>query len=86
MLIMKNTELRRRINILADEMREAEMPPLTSELFGIFEKNGNRLEYENVYFLRRKFLAVYGISGILNRRTEDIEKLEYVLLEIERLL
>ncbi len=58
------------------------MPPLTSELFGIFEKNGNRLEYENVYFLRRKFLAVYGISGILNRRTEDIEKLGYVLLEI----
>jgi hypothetical protein len=79
---MKNTELRKRINILADEMREAEMPPLTSELFGIFEKNGNRLEYENVYFLRRKFLAVYGISGVLNRRREDIEKLEYVLLEI----
>ncbi|MCR5585116.1 MAG: hypothetical protein K6F63_06775 [Lachnospiraceae bacterium] len=79
---MKNTELKTRIIELADEMAGETMPELTDELFGLFEKNGNRLAYENVYFPRRKFLAVYGISAILFKRKEDIEKLEYVLDEI----
>ena len=50
------------IKILADQMRGEAMPPLTEELFALFETTGNRLEYENVYFRRRKFLAVFGMD------------------------
>ncbi len=84
MLIMKNTELKTRIIELSDELSGEKMPELTDELFGLFEKNGNRLAYENVYFPRRRFLAVYGISAVLFKRKEDIKKLEYVLEEVCR--
>lgn len=36
------------------------MPELTEELFAEFECTGNRLGYENIYFMRRKFLSVFG--------------------------
>ncbi len=84
MHIMKNTGLKSRIIELADEMRTESMPQITEELFGLFEKNGNRLEYEAVYFLRRKFLAVYGLAVIAEKRPEDILKLEEVLEDICR--
>ncbi len=79
---MNNTELKIRIIELADEMRDIPMPELTDELFGLFEKNGNRLSYENVYFKRRKFLAVYGIAVIIEGRTGDAKKLNEVLRSI----
>jgi hypothetical protein len=66
----------------ADTWRDIPMPSLTEELFGIFEKSGSRLEYENVYFTRRKYLATYGILSIMDRKKEDILKLEEVLLHI----
>ena len=37
------------------------MPKLTEELFSEFERNGNRLNYEKVYFERRRYLSVLGI-------------------------
>lgn len=67
---------------LADNMRSETMPPLTGELFALFETTGNRLDYENVYFKRRKFLAVFGIAAYLFRQPADMEKLEEVLLQI----
>ncbi|MCR5822807.1 MAG: heparinase II/III family protein [Lachnospiraceae bacterium] len=79
---MNNTELRNQIDRAACELRDKDMPELTDELFGLFEKNGNRLEYENVYFPRRRFLAVYGIKAILSGKQEDIRKLEQVIKEI----
>lgn len=79
---MKNTELKTEIIELADALREERMPELTDELFGRFEKNGNRLDYENVYFPRRRFLAVYGLAAMIGKRKEDVQKLEYVLEEI----
>lgn len=66
----------------AEEMREEEMPEITEELFALFEKNGNRLLYENVYFRRRRFLAVYGMAVFLRKREGDIRKLEEVIREI----
>lgn len=63
-------------------MREEPLPKLTEALFALFETTGNRLQYEAVYFRRRKFLAVYGIAAYIFRRQEDIEKLEEVLEEI----
>ena len=70
------------IKILADQMRGEAMPPLTEELFALFETTGNRLEYENVYFRRRKFLAVFGMAVYVFKRPEDIEKLEEVIADI----
>lgn len=70
------------IKNLADEMREESMPSLTEELFALFETTGNRLKYEEAYFRRRKFLAVFGLAAYIFQRSEDIAKLEEVLEEI----
>jgi len=67
---------------LADEMRNQPMPELTEELFALFETTGNRLKYEEVYFGRRKFLAVYGMAAIMFGRAEDFAKLEEILLSV----
>ncbi len=66
----------------ADRLRDQEMPPITEELFAIFEHTGNRLTYEAVYFLRRKFLAVFGLKAILDRDSRDVAKLEEVMADI----
>lgn len=58
------------------------MPLLTEELFSLFETTGNRLKYEDVYFKRRKFLSVFGISTYLWNRRSDAAKLEEILHEI----
>ncbi|MDY3919519.1 MAG: heparinase II/III family protein [Candidatus Limivivens sp.] len=68
----------------ADAMRREEIPPITEELFSLFEKTGNRITYENVYFRRRKFLAVYGMAALLHRRKEDLCMLEKIIREICR--
>lgn len=73
---------RQQIKQLADELRREVVPPLTEELFGLFETTGNRLKYEEVYFKRRKFLAVFAMAAYLFQRTEDFEKLSEVLDEI----
>ena len=70
------------IKTLADSLREMPMPLLTEELFALFEKNGNRLQYENVYFTRRKLLAVYGMAVLLFHRPEDLRQLEVILKDI----
>lgn len=71
-----------KIKEAGDELRNTKMPELTEELFSIYEKTGNRLIYEEVYFLRRKYLAVFGMLSILYREHGDILKLEEVLSDI----
>lgn len=68
----------------ADQLRTEEMPAISEELFAIYEHTGNRLTYENVYFMRRKFLAVFGLKAILDREPGDIRKLEEILKDICR--
>lgn len=58
------------------------MPELTEELFSMYEKTGNRIAYENVYFGRRKMLSVFGVLAMLDDRKEDIEKLEEVITAV----
>lgn len=72
----------RELKEAAGELRGRPMPPLTEELFSVYEQIGNRLSYEEVYFLRRKYLAVFGMNAVLFRRGEDIEELERVLTQI----
>lgn len=73
---------KKQVEVLADRMRGEAMPKLTEELFALFETTGNRLKYEEVYFLRRKFLAVFGMAAHMFKRPEDVEKLSEVLAEL----
>ncbi len=66
----------------ADALRDEKMPSITEKLFAIYENTGNRLAYEGVYFLRRKYLAVFGLKGILDGGERDLRKLEEVILDI----
>ena len=63
----------------AEKLRAEEMPEPTEDLFAIYENTGNRLIYEDVYFERRKFLAVFGLKAILDGEERDIQKLEDIL-------
>lgn len=67
-----------------EELREAPVPPITQELFDLYEKTGNRLKFERVYFLRRKFLVTFGLLSIWDKKKEDIEKLAEVIEDICR--
>ncbi|MGN1157250.1 MAG: heparinase, partial [Agathobacter sp.] len=61
-------EYERKILEEAKTLTTESLPVLTEELFALYEKTGNRLEYEKVYFQRRKHLSVAAIAG------GDIEK------------
>lgn len=41
------------------------IPPLTQELFDLFRLQGTRLEYERVYFERRRRLTTFGLLRLL---------------------
>ncbi len=64
------------------------MPEITEELFSLFEKNGNRLIYEEIYFTRRKFLTVIGLQALLEKQDngnvtdETLQKLIEIINEI----
>ena len=63
----------------AVRMMDEPMPEADEELFSLFEKTGNRLRYEEVYFLRRKYLAVFGCLSILDGGEAYVKKLAGVL-------
>ena len=63
----------------ADQLRNRPMREETEELFALFETTGNRLQYEDVYFERRKYLATFGLACYLEHRPEDLKKMEEVL-------
>lgn len=75
-------KFRQRLTEWGDMLRGQKMPALTEELFSLFEKTGNRLKYENVYFARRRFLAVFGLLTLWEKRPEDTQKLTEILEEI----
>lgn len=64
---------------LLAELREEPLPKLTEELFGEFERNGNRLRYETAYFGRRKQLTVFALAALLHRRPEEEKRLQEIL-------
>lgn len=67
-----------------------DLPQITDELFEDYFKTGNRLNYEGVYFTRRKYLTVYGIfleemsvSDFCFASLKDgFARLEYILYDI----
>ena len=72
----------RTVQCLAEEMRKLSLPKVTEELFALYETTGNRLNYEEVYFLRRKFLAVFAMASYIGKKEEDIRKLSEIVQEI----
>lgn len=64
------------------ELLHEQPPALTETLFALYETNGNRLEYESVYFRRRKMLSVFGILSVLERKKEYVEALENILTAV----
>ena len=61
------------------KLDKEEIPQLTEELFTLFERTGSRLEYENVYFKRRKFLTVYAMLSIMYGEQSRISRLEEII-------
>ncbi|MEK3732551.1 hypothetical protein MKX64_08840 [Paenibacillus sp. FSL M8-0334] len=47
------------------------VPELTYALFSLFAKQGSRLEYERVYFERRRRLNTFALLGLLEPERED---------------
>ncbi len=66
----------------AEKLKTVDISVLTEELFSEFERTGNRLKYENVYFGRRKRLSVYGIAVSVLDRYEYMDELEKILVDI----
>lgn len=60
-------DYKRQIHNEAERLFPLAMPEITEELFALFEQNGNRLLYEDVYFTRRKFLVVLGLRALLEK-------------------
>lgn len=54
----------------AARMLDETEPVLTEELFGLFDKTGERLPYERVYFEKRKRLSAFAIMSLLYPETE----------------
>lgn len=75
-------QFRGEVEAAGEELRSLPMPVLTDELFSLYESTGDRLAYENIYFERRRFLAVFGLLSIWYGRTKDLEKLAEVLANI----
>lgn len=80
-------QYQRKIVAMRESLSLDQLPKLTEELFSIYEKTGSRLEYEAVYFTKRKYLAVYGLLALIQSYEEKVEdslikELEYILRDI----
>jgi hypothetical protein len=67
-------------------LNKGTMPALSDEDFYLYQKTGNRIIYEKVYFLRRKYLMVFGILAEYEKNSENkkryIDKLTEVINDI----
>lgn len=75
-------DYKRKIEEIVKERKDKPMPPLTEALFHRYEKTGNRLDYEEVYFERRKYLSAFGLLAVLNRDAEELTALQEILISI----
>lgn len=75
-------DFHKEVEAAGEELRDVPLPVLTEETFGLYEKNGNRLIYEGLYFPRRKQLATFGLLSIWHKKAEDLKKLQEIITEI----
>lgn len=69
----------------AGKLLSQPLPMLSEELFSRFERFGDRLAYESVYFTRRKFLTVLGLRAILETQGNGAPS-EAVLTKLESVI
>ena len=73
------TDYREQLISAGKELDKKELPRLTEELFSEYARTGKRLNYENAYFMRRRFLTVYAMLSVLYGNRSDISRLETVI-------
>ncbi|HEY9054404.1 MAG TPA: hypothetical protein VIO60_06265, partial [Rectinemataceae bacterium] len=68
----------------AEESRARPIPALSAELFGLFDRTGDRGRYEAPYFERRRRLVSCALAAWLNggmRRLSELERLIEAILD-----
>lgn len=66
----------------AETYESRPIPPLTFSLYGLFDKNGSRSEYERVYFEKRGRLNAFAILSLAGEDDKSIRRLEDILWSI----
>ncbi len=66
----------------AELARDNAMPPLSYDLFRQFELNGDREQYQHVYFARRERLAACAIAAMVSADPQHIDVLQETIWEI----
>ncbi|MBD2867331.1 heparinase II/III family protein [Paenibacillus arenilitoris] len=79
-------EMAREVEEEGGRLLESPIPELTPELYGLFEKTGNRLTFESVYFERRRRLTAFALLHLLypgeeTYRESLVEIVEAILIE-----
>ncbi|MBB6039682.1 heparinase II/III family protein [Phytomonospora endophytica] len=68
--------------VRAEAAREEPLPELTHELYGRYVRDGDRMAYERRYFARRARLVACAAAALVDRRPEDLARLDEVLWRI----
>ncbi|MED4959508.1 hypothetical protein P9747_32785, partial [Paenibacillus macerans] len=63
----------REIRAEAERLRHEQNPELTYSLFAVFAQRGTRLEYERVYFERRRRLNTFALLALLDPHDQVAE-------------
>lgn len=72
-------EYKQTIQKEADRLVAQPIQKITQELYDRYEKTGDRSAFEEVYFSRRRFLAVYGMASLLFHQERDLHKLSEII-------
>ncbi len=72
----------KRINEIYEQVKDEPIEVLTKSEYFIFNKTGDRLEFERKYFERRTRLDIYFAEYLLYERKEDLERLEDIIWAI----
>ncbi len=75
-------EFQFQVNKSVEDLLHRAIPTLSQDDFALFEKNGNRSIYENVYFEKRKMLAVFGMVLLWDESPIYVRKLEEIICSI----
>lgn len=70
------------IRIEAEHAVSSEIPQISFSLFHLFESKGDRKQFENVYFDRRKRLLALAVHSLLDKDSIYMDNLENLIWEI----
>lgn len=66
----------------ANELIDIPIKPIPFSIFKVYANTGNRLEFENLYFERRKYLVTFTIMSLIKGTQIYLDKLEDILWSI----